>query len=287
MRISIAGYSFHGALADGTMDVFGYFESCRYRYHLDTADLWCGVLGCDPEVYLQPAFLTRVRDAMRARGLALVNYHADGCHIWEDDPAVRARQAALAGRHLQAAEFLGAETVRIDAGGRDRNWTPEQFDLISKTFRKWAQRAHDRGYAIGPETHWGAENYPDNILALARAVDSPAFGILLHMGKDVAGTPDDYDRQLAPLAIHTHVDARTTYERIDSALRILREAGYRGSLGVEHHSGKNELTEVEAQLALVRRAAAALAAEAPAAPAGGNPLLDPRNERAHQTSRIG
>jgi len=285
MNISIAGYSFHGALADGTMDAFGYFESCRYRYHLDTADLWSGVLGKDPEQYLQPAFLAKVRDAMRARGLTLVNYHADGCHVWEDDPVVRQRHAAMAERHLLAAEYFGAATVRIDTGGKDRRWTPEQFELIVKTFRAWARRAHDHGYAIGPETHWGAENFPDNMLALAKAVDTPGYGILLHMGKDVDGTPDDYDRRLAPLAIHTHIDARTTYTRIDAALRILREAGYRGCLGVEHHSGKNELVEAEAQLALVRRADSNLDAENPT-PAAGNPLLDPRNERAHQTSRM-
>jgi sugar phosphate isomerase/epimerase len=255
MKISIAGYSFHGALANGAMNVFGYLESCRYRYQLDTADLWSGVLGTDPDQYLQPAFLTKVRGAMLERGLTLVNYHADGCHIWENDPALRERHAALAERHLQAAEFLGAQTVRIDAGGLDRHWTPEQFDLIVKTYRTWAQRAHDRGYAIGPESHWGAENYPDNMLALARAVDAPAYGILLHMGKDIAGTPDDYDLQLAPLAIHTHIDARTTVTRLESALRILREAGYRGCLGVEHHSAKNEYAEVAVQLAMVRRAA--------------------------------
>ncbi len=283
--ISIAGYSFHGALADGTLNVFSYLEACRYRYQLDTADLWCGVLGPDPDQYLQPAFLAKVRDALRERGLRLVNYHADGCHVWENDPAARARNAALAERHLVAAEFLGAETVRIDTGGLDRQWTPEQFALIVKTFKAWSKRAHDKGYAIGPETHWGAENYPDNMLLLARAVDSPAYGILLHMGKEVAGTADDYDRQLAPLAIHTHIDARTTFGRVDSALRILREAGYRGALGVEHHSAKNEFAEVAAQLAFVRRAAAALTLETAAAP-GGNPLLDPKNERAHQTKGI-
>jgi len=287
-KISIAGYSFHGALAAGTMDVFGYLETCRYRYHLDTADLWCGVLGNDPELYLQPEFLRQVRDAMDERGLTLVNYHADGCHVWDDDPAVRESHASLAKRHLAAAEYLGAATVRIDTGGVDRNWTAEQFDLIASTFKTWARRAHDSGYAIGPETHWGATNYPDNMLALAAAVDSPGYGILLHLGKDTTGSPDDYDRQLAPLAIHTHIDARTTYNRIDDALAILYEAGYTGCLGVEHHSAANELIEVEAQLAFVRRSAHNLKAahrpdSEPVVAAGGNPLLDPAQEQAHQT----
>ncbi len=284
--ISIAGYSFHGALSAGIMDGFGYLEACRYRYQLDTADLWCGVLGFDPDRYLQPEFLTQVRAALRERGLSLVNYHADGCHVWEDDPDTRARHATLAERHLRAAEFLGAATVRIDTGGRDRHWTAEQFDTIAARFREWSARAGDGGYRIGPETHWGAENYPDNMLRLAQAVDLPAYGILLHMGKDVAGTPDEYDRRLAPLAMHTHIDQRTTEQRIESALRILREAGYRGALGVEHHSARNEYAEVAVQLAKVRRAVAALDLEQAATAAADNPLLDPRNERAHQTVHL-
>jgi len=257
MQISIAGFSFHGALAAGAMDVFGYLESCRYRYQLDTADLWSGVLGSDPERYLRPEFLGKVRDGLRDRGLTLVNYHADGCHIWEDDPAVRGKYAALALRHIEAAEFLGARTVRIDAGGRDRTWTPEQFDHIVAVYRAWAGRAHDGGYSIGPETHWGPENYADNMAALAKAVGAPGFGILLHMGKELPGTAEEYDRTLAPFAVHTHIDARTTQTRLDQALAILRQADYRGCLGVEHHSGKNEYAEVAVQLAMVRRAVAA------------------------------
>ncbi len=280
MNISIASFSFHGAFAAGTMDVFGYLEACRYRYHLNTADIWNGLLGSDVEVQLDADRLHKVRQAMDERGLKCVNYHADGCHPWEDEPEVRARHKSLALRHLKAAEILGAQTVRIDTGGQLREWTSEQFDYIAESFREFAQIAGSSGFKVGPETHWGATNYPDNMLKLHGAVNSPAYGILLHLGKDTWTSPDEYDRALAPIAIHTHVDQRTCYERLDSALRILREAGYQGCLGVEHHSGKSEFAEVEAQVALVRRA---LAHERAGKPQGyqGNPLLDPKNEQSH------
>jgi sugar phosphate isomerase/epimerase len=253
MRISIAGYSFHGLVAGGQMDVFGYLESCRYRYHLSTADLWCGLLGRDPDVYLQDAFIERVRRAIDERGLTLVNYHADGCHVWEDNAAVREKHLALAERHIAAAEKLGARTVRVDTGGRDRHWTAEQFDHIAAQYRAWAKRAADAGYRIGPETHWGADNYADNQLQLAEAIDNPAYGILLHMGKPLDLAPDDYDRALAPYAMHTHIDQKTTETRLASALQILIDAGYAGCLGVEHHSARNEYNEVAAQLGAVQR----------------------------------
>jgi sugar phosphate isomerase/epimerase len=279
MQLSIASFAFHGQIEAGTFDIFTYLEACRYRYQLDTADIWNGLLGKDVSAQLDVPRLRKVRQAMDERGLTCVNYHADGCHPWEATPEQRQKHAELATRHLQAAEILGARTVRIDTGGADRNWTGEQFDFIVTAFKGFAQHAHDAGFKVGPETHWGATNYPDNMLKLHAAVDHPAYGILLHLGKDTWTSPDDYDKALAPIAIHTHVDQKTCYSRVDSALKILIDAGYQGALGVEHHSGKNELVEVEAQIALVRRSLTLLG-QTPSI-YRGNPLLDPKNERAH------
>jgi len=280
MEISVASFSFHGALSEGTIDVFGYLEACRYRYHLNAADIWNGLLGSDVEVQLDPDRLTKVRRAMDERNLVCVNYHADGCHPWEDDEEDRKRHRDLAFRHLRAAEILGAKTVRIDTGGRDREWSIEQFDYIAQAFRDFAAYAANAGFAVGPETHWGATNYPDNMLRLHAAVASPSYGILLHVGKDTWTSPTDYDRALAPIAIHTHIDQKNCYERIDDVLATLMESGYQGALGIEHHSGKNELAEVEAQIGLVRRALSHLRSGRSDG-YQGNALLDPKNERAH------
>jgi sugar phosphate isomerase/epimerase len=280
MDVSVASFSFHGALAEGTIDVFGYLETCRYRYHLHTADIWNGLLGSDAETQLDPTRLRKVRRAMDEREMVCVNYHADGCHPWEDDPEVRKQHLVLAYRHLEAAELLGAKTVRIDTGGRDRYWSNEQFDTIVESFQAFAERAGNAGFVVGPETHWGATNYPDNMLRLHAAVGSPNYGILLHMGKDTWTSPGDYDRALAPIAFHTHIDQRTCYERIDEALSILIDAGYRGAFGIEHHTGKNELAEVEAQIGLLRRALSHVRSGRGEG-YKGNALLDPKNERAH------
>ncbi len=280
MDISIASFSFHGAVADGTMDVFGYLEACRFRYHLRTADIWNGLLGPDVEVQLDPQRLRKIRAAMDERELVCVNYHADGCHPWEDSAESRSRHLDLAYRHLNAAEILGAQTVRIDTGGRQREWTAEEFETITKAFQGFASHAGNAGFKVGPETHWGSTNYPDNMLKLFEAVNSAHYGILLHMGKDTWTSPSDYDRALAPITIHTHIDQRTCNERLDDALSILIASGYIGALGVEHHTGKNELAEVGAQIGLMRRAMAHAKIGAGSV-YGGNPLLDQKNETAH------
>ena len=253
MKISIASFSFHGLRAANMMDGFGYLEACKHRYHLDTADIWNGICGPD-ELILTEQYQKDFKEALAERELTLANYHVDGCHLWEEDAAAREKNYQTALKHLKLAKFWGAKTVRIDAGGKGNTWSKEAFDSIVKRYKEYCKIAADGGFRIGPETHWGPELVPDNMERLAKAVDHPAFGILLHIGHWENAPEEEGDRRLAAWACHTHVDARVTRTRLDSALKILLDAGYNGYWGVEHHTGKNEYAEVEYQIAEVRRA---------------------------------
>ena len=250
MNISIASYAFHGLLAEGKMDVFGYLESVKYRYRLDTADIWNGMLASTEESYVR-----KVRQAMDEKEMVLVNLCVDGPHLWEDDPAAREKNYRNGLAYLQAAEILGAKTLRIDMGGKGTEFSDEQFDYVVKRYREYAKRAADHGYRVGPETHWG----PSLTVGVQRrvhdAVAHPGYGILLHIGHWNGGAEqeDAGDRMAAPWAMHTHVDARITASCLDEKMKILRDAGYQGCWGVEHHSAKNEYTEVEWQVVEVRR----------------------------------
>ena len=175
MNVSIASYSFHGLLKDNMIDLFGYLESCKYRYHLGAADIWNGMFLSTSDDYL-----ARVKAALQERELALANLCVDGPHIWEDDPDVREAHYQGALRYMHAAELLGAATLRIDAGVRAETFTEEQFDWIVKRYREYARRAYANGYKVGPENHWGAEAVPENMQRLCQAVDHPGFGVLLH-----------------------------------------------------------------------------------------------------------
>ena len=174
MRVSILSYSFHGLLREGKMDIFGFLESCRYRYQLDAADLWNGFLTSTEEGYLR-----KVRDGLDERGLVVPNLAVDDAHIWEDDAAVRQKHYENSKAHLNAGRILGAKFVRIDAGGpRDaKEWSNEAFDLIVKRYREYAQYAYDHGFKAGAESHWGPENYWPSMQKLYKAVDHPGFGI--------------------------------------------------------------------------------------------------------------
>jgi sugar phosphate isomerase/epimerase len=240
-KISIASYAFHGLLREGRIDLFGYLESCKYRYHLQTADIWNGML-----LSTQDDYLAKVKDALDERELVLANLCVDGAHIWEDDPDVRERHYQNGLAFLHAAEVLEARTIRIDAGGREDTFTDEQFDWIVKRFKEYAQRAYDNGYKVGPENHWGAEVIPENMKRICEAVDHPAFGVLLHF------RGNEGDRVMAPWAMHTHISWEITESCLEESMSMLRDAGYDGYWGVEHHTGRNEYTEVAIQVAKVR-----------------------------------
>jgi sugar phosphate isomerase/epimerase len=249
-RVSVLSYSFRGLLAEGKMDVFGYLETCKYRYELGAADIWSGFLTSTEEGYLK-----KVRDALDERGLVLADLAVDGAHVWEDNPDAREKNHQNALAYLRAAEILGARFMRLDAGGRGKAWTSEAFDHIVKRYREYAQWAADHGFKMGAENHWGPEGVWANMQKLYRAVNHPGFGVSCHLG-GWQGTDEEKataDREAAPWVCHTHIAWNITEGPLVEKMQNLRAVGYQGYYSVEHHSAKNEYTEVAIQIAKVRR----------------------------------
>jgi sugar phosphate isomerase/epimerase len=234
------------------MDIFGFLETCKYRYHLEAADLWNGFLTSTDEDYLK-----KLRDEIDERELIVPNLAVDNAHVWTDDAAEREKNYRNALAHLNAGRILGARFVRVDAGmcGRDtKEWTDEAFDHIVKRYREYAQYAQDHGFRAGAEVHWGPESYWPSMQKLYRAVSHPGFGVCCHIGafQGTRAEIDIADREIAPWVVHTHIDWSITEGPLVEKMNNLRKAGYEGYYSVEHHSAKAEYAEVAIQLAKVR-----------------------------------
>jgi hypothetical protein len=242
MKVSVASYSFHGLLKAGAIDLFGYLESCRYRYHLQTADIWNGMMTS-----IDREYLILVKKALEERELELVNLCVDGPHIWEDDKNLREKHHAEGLAYLKAAEYLGARTIRIDAGGKGDAFSDEQFDIIVERYREYAQVAFDGGFRVGPENHWGPEVVPETMVKICQAVNHPGFGVLLHFRGNSG------DGLIAPWAMHTHVSWDIVENHLQESLDLVKDTGYQGCLGVEHHSSKDEYANVAIQLSKVQK----------------------------------
>jgi sugar phosphate isomerase/epimerase len=251
MRISVLSYSFRGMYGAGTMDIFGYLETCKYRYHLQAADLWSGFFDSTEQAYI-----LQIKEGLDERDLELADIAVDQAHVWEDDPEVREQHHQRALRFLEIADTLGARFVRIDAGGsRDAEaWSDEQFAFVAERYREYATWAHDRGFRVGIENHWGPERSWPNLKAMYEAVDHPGFGVSCHLG-GWAGTEEDKaeaDRLVAPWVAHTHIPWNICEGPLMERLSNLWGAGYEGYYSVEHHSAEDEYSEVGIQIAKVR-----------------------------------
>ena len=157
-KLSILSYSFSKLVNRGMQDIFGYFETCKYRYNLHAADLWMGHFLGFKDVYAgkyapyDETYTDKVKEALDERELFIPNFTADGCHITDFDPDRQEVNYKNALEHLKLAKKLGVGFVRFDTGpafrmpdGRE-DWTNEEFDLLVKRYREYAQYAYDHGY---------------------------------------------------------------------------------------------------------------------------------------------
>ncbi len=251
MRVSVLSYSFRGLMQEGKMDIFGFMETCKYRYHLNAADLWSGFIPNTDDDYLK-----KVKDGLDERELIVPNIAVDGAQVWEDAPETRQQCYERALAFLKVGRILGARFVRVDAGGgrQAKEWTNEQFDHIVKRYKEYAQYAYDHGFRAGAESHWGPEDYWPSMQKLYKAVGHPGFAICCHISS-WQGTPEEKDaadRESAPWVAHTHIAWNITEGPLVEKMNNLRNANYQGYYSVEHHTGRDEYAEVGVQIAKVR-----------------------------------
>lgn len=253
-NFAVMSYSFHGLKNIGAIDIFGYLETVRYRYNLQTADIWNGMLASTEEEYL-----AKVKAGIDERGLEVVNFCCDRAHIWDNDPKERAENEARAWEYIKAGKALGAKTIRIDVGVREDKATEEQLAYVAEKYQAYCDEAAKFGAKLGPENHWGASWDPELIEALFQRVDRPNFGLLLHLGNWFGSEEekDACDRRFASRAMHIHINYEHCVDA-DRALPALKEAGYSGCWSVESHKSTNEYNNVAFQLAQARRVLAPL-----------------------------
>jgi sugar phosphate isomerase/epimerase len=256
VRASIGGFSFYQLLSEGEMDIFGYLETVKYRYRLDAVDLWNGFFT-DRDVPIwklaSDDYLRKIKKALDEKQLTVANLAVDRAHLWDPDPEVREQLHQNALAHLHAAYILGAKTVRIDANRGPGTMTEEQFEYTVLRYQEYAQLAADYGFTVGPENHTGVSMNPYWMKLVAEAVDHPAYGILLHIGR-WNEVREQGDLIVAPWVNHTHFDVRTVVStKAEETVQALTNIGYTGYWAVEYNAPSEPYAEVEWALASMKR----------------------------------
>lgn len=253
IKVTAAAWSFHDQRNAGKCDIFHYLDLIKYRYHMDTADIWNGFIR--DNIY-DDAYVALVADAIKSKSLTLANICVDGPYLWCDSAEEREAHKKEMLRYIDVAEKLGAKTIRVDFGGpkgRTEHDMPEEaFDYIVKTYKEYCHICGDKGMRIGPENHWGWDLFPEYLEKVRDAVDDPAYGHLYHIDH-FTDEPERGEEICMSYAMHVHIPPAPTVAKSKEVIRKMENLGYQGAYSVEYYSGgPMELERIEWHVATVR-----------------------------------
>lgn len=271
LKRSIASYSFHGSLRDGSQDMFGYIADSQ-RLEMSQLDPWVGhlapIVENDRAIKTGGApfrdtlddgeigYLARVKAAADAANLPVGCVAVDGAHIYLDDAAARAGHRAVAYRWINAAKHLGAAQIRIDCGG-SAEMPDAEFDIIIAGYHDLMARTQDAGLELILENHFGASAVPANVARIIAEVDG--LGLLYDTHNWAAGLHAEGATIGAPLARSVHLktfhggDETGIDDEIKVAVDALLTVDYNGCWGVESIARNgDEYAAVDAALELLR-----------------------------------
>lgn len=261
-RISLAQWSFHKALFAGRLD------------NLDFAARAKGDYGIDAVEYVNQFFKDRAKDRpyladMKTRaadlGVRNVLIMCDGeGALGDPDPAARRTAVENHFKWIEAAQFLGCHSIRVNAqsGG---TWD-EQRDRAAEGLRALSEFGADHGINVIVENHGGLSSNGRWLAAVITQADHPRCGTLPDFGNFRVSPTEEYDRykgvaELMPFArgvsAKSHdFDARgqETHTDYGRMMKIVLDAGYDGYVGIEYEgSTLSEADGVRATLGLLRR----------------------------------
>lgn len=254
MGYSLCSYSLHNTFDAGKMDIFGYIRFCK-EAGFTQLDPWMHHLK---EGFDDNEFLVDVKIAGQEAGLPFGCIAVDGAHIYEPTIEARTANRQRAYRWMQIANFLGANQVRIDAGGHDETMD-EILDVVVSGYHDIIAHAQALGLEVLIENHWGPTQHPDNLYRLLDAV--PDLGLLFDSYNWPEGTHMVAWRQYARYARMTHfktfsfdADGNDPEQDIPLAISLLQDASYDGCWGIEScPNDGDEINGAVKTLALLRR----------------------------------
>jgi sugar phosphate isomerase/epimerase len=273
MDISICSYSFHRALRAGKQTIFDYIEISR-QLGCTRLDPWRGhfllLVEGDEKLFdtqhpLRPALLTpeeekflqQVKQAADRASLPIGCIAADRCHIYDPSEDVRRVHREKALRWIEAARQVGAQQIRIDAGGPAR-FTDDVFEIVIEGYKDLVERGRQAGVEVLTENHFGPSLYPDQVLRLLDSV--PGLGLLLDSFNWAHGKQGEGWKTLAGRAKYTHIKTfhfttggEELTQNIPSFCRLMRDSGYQGAWGIESvPREEDEIDAVRKTIALIR-----------------------------------
>lgn len=254
-RISLAEWSLHRALQGGELDHLDFIVEARRTYGLEAVE------------YVNTFFIERAGDLEYLQEMArrcdgegvrslLIMCDGEG-RLGDPDPAARRQAVDNHHKWVEAARFLGCHSIRVNAASEgDRQ---EQSRLAADGLAELARFAASLEIGVLVENHGGLSSDASWLVSTIERADQPNLGTLPDFGNFRIAEGDWYDiyrgvEELMPYAdavsakSHDFDEAGNETEKdYLRLLRIVRDAGYRGWVGIEYEGQR--LSEHEGILA--------------------------------------
>lgn len=252
-KISIAEWSLHNMLDAKKLTNLEFPEFSKKNFDIHAVEYVSTFFKNAGKDYLKE-LLTRTEDNGVDNVLIMVDDEGD---LGESDDAKRQKAVENHYKWVEAAKFLGCHSIRVNARGQGT--MEELAKAVVDGLGKLTEYASTDNIGVIVENHGGYSSNGKWMADVIRKVDHPDCGTLPDFGNFRISEEEEYDRylgmkELMPFAkgvsAKSHEfddDGNETESDFYKMLKIVKEAGYTGYIGVEYEG--EELSEVEGVIA--------------------------------------
>jgi L-ribulose-5-phosphate 3-epimerase len=259
--ISLAQWSLHRAFYSKVLDPMDFARVARVDFRLDAIEY--------VNVFYQPNYSEFLVGELRKRadgeGVRSLLIMCDGeGRLGDPDKAKRAEAVANHHKWVDAARALGCHSIRVNAASEGS--PGEQARLVADGLAALTQYGATQGINVIVENHGGLSSNAQWLADVMRAVDHPRCGTLPDFGNfsDPGGPVYDRYAGVATMLPFARAVSAKSYD-FDAAgnettidygrmLKIVRDSGYRGHIGIEYEGKRlSEPEGIRATRALIAR----------------------------------
>ncbi len=264
--ISLAEWSLHRALWAEELDNLEFPAVARTEYGIDAVEY---VNQFFKDKATDRAYLRDLKQRCDDHGVTSLLIMCDGeGALGDPDDAARSKAVENHYRWVEAAQFLGCHSIRVNAQSQG---TPEEQQVLAADgLRRLTEFGAQNDINVIVENHGGLSSNGAWLTSVIEAVGHPRCGTLPDFGNFRITDDEWYDRyqgvtELMPYAKAVSAksndfdeqgnETNTDYERM---MRIVLDAGYRGWVGIEYEGDLPEPEGIHATKRLLERVRTAL-----------------------------
>ncbi len=250
-KISLAQWSLHRTLRAGKLDNLDFARYTKETFGIHAVEYVNSFFKAHATDFKYLEEMRSRADDLGVRSL-LIMIDGEGSLAAKDE-VQRAKAIRNHFKWIAAAAYLGCHSIRVNAGGAS-DWE-DGMGRAADSLRTLAEVAEPYDINVIVENHGGLSSNGEWLAGVMLKADHPRVGTLPDFGNFNLGGGEWYDRykgvaQLMPFAkavsAKSHEFDDQGNETKSDYLRLLatvKEAGYRGHVGVEYEGSKHSEDE--------------------------------------------